>query len=76
MSRYEKTNEMLINFNMLSSTRCEATTQDFRKHTQILGQMKADLDVIFRRIRFEERERERERREREREKGGRIQLSA
>ncbi|XP_062621569.1 kxDL motif-containing protein 1-like [Saccostrea cucullata] len=51
LARYEKTNEMLINFNMLSSARCEATTQEFRQHTQVLGQMKADLDIIFRRIR-------------------------
>ncbi|XP_061173508.1 kxDL motif-containing protein 1-like [Saccostrea echinata] len=51
LARYEKTNEMLINFNMLSSARCEATSQEFRQHTQVLGQMKADLDIIFRRIR-------------------------
>lgn len=61
LSRYEKTNEMLINFNMLSSARCEATTQEFRQHTIVLGQMKADLDIVFRRIRYNvQRERERE----------------
>ncbi|KAK3588546.1 hypothetical protein CHS0354_028964 [Potamilus streckersoni] len=52
LSRYEKTNEMLINFNILSASRFDVTTQEFRKHTQLLFEMKKDLDVIFRRIRI------------------------
>ncbi|XP_021368610.1 kxDL motif-containing protein 1-like [Mizuhopecten yessoensis] len=52
LSRYEKTNEMLINFNMLSSTRFDATSQSFRNHTLLLYDMKKDLDVVFRRIRI------------------------
>ncbi|XP_033750258.1 kxDL motif-containing protein 1-like isoform X1 [Pecten maximus] len=51
LSRYEKTNEMLINFNMLSSSRFDATSQAFRAHTLLLYDMKKDLDVVFRRIR-------------------------
>ncbi|XP_060080793.1 kxDL motif-containing protein 1-like [Ylistrum balloti] len=51
LSRYEKTNEMLINFNMLSSTRFDATSQAFRSHTLLLYDMKKDLDAVFRRIR-------------------------
>lgn len=52
LSRYEKTNEMLINFNLLSLSRYEATSQEFKKHTQVLYEMKKDLDNVFRRIRF------------------------
>ncbi|XP_041362554.1 kxDL motif-containing protein CG10681-like [Gigantopelta aegis] len=51
LTRYEKTNEMLINFNMLSAQRCETTSQDFKKHTQMLYEMKKDLDIVFKRIR-------------------------
>lgn len=51
LGRFEKTNEMLINFNMLSSGRYEATLKEFQKHTQLLFDMKKDLDSIFRRIR-------------------------
>ncbi|CAG2240966.1 BORCS4 [Mytilus edulis] len=51
LSRYEKTNEMLINFNLLSLSRFEATSQEFKKHTQVLYEMKKDLDSVFRRIR-------------------------
>ncbi|KAL5004485.1 hypothetical protein ScPMuIL_017941 [Solemya velum] len=52
LSRYEKTNEMLINFNMLSSSRYETASHDFSKHTLILSEMKRDLDSIFKRIRI------------------------
>ncbi|CAL1528726.1 unnamed protein product [Lymnaea stagnalis] len=51
LSRFEKTNEMLINFNILSSGRYEATLRDFQKHTQLLSEMKKDLDTVFKRIR-------------------------
>lgn len=53
LSRFEKTNEMLINFNMLSSSRFETTSQEFKRHTMLLYDMKKDLDVVFRRIRSE-----------------------
>jgi hypothetical protein len=51
MCRFEKTNEMLLNFNRLSDSRFETTQTDFRKHIQLLQQTKNDLDIIFRRIR-------------------------
>ncbi|XP_046348999.1 kxDL motif-containing protein 1-like [Haliotis rufescens] len=51
LSRFEKTNEMLINFNMLSSSRFETTSQEFKRHTMLLYDMKKDLDIVFRRIR-------------------------
>ncbi|XP_076465089.1 uncharacterized protein LOC143296938 isoform X2 [Babylonia areolata] len=51
LQRFEKTNEMLINFNQLSSTRYEASVKDFQQHTQLLYDMKKDLDSIFKRIR-------------------------
>ncbi|GFO31882.1 kxdl motif-containing protein 1-like [Plakobranchus ocellatus] len=52
LGRFEKTNEMLINFNMLSAGRYEATVKEFQKHTQLLFEMKKDLNGIFRRIRM------------------------
>ncbi|CAG5116563.1 unnamed protein product [Candidula unifasciata] len=51
LSRFEKTNEMLINFNILSANRFEVTVKDFQKHTQLLFDMKKDLDTVFKRIR-------------------------
>jgi len=51
MSRFEKTNEMLLNFNRLSDARYEQTQTDFRKHIHLLHDMRKDLDNIFRRIR-------------------------
>ncbi|RUS80182.1 hypothetical protein EGW08_012071 [Elysia chlorotica] len=51
LGRFEKTNEMLINFNMLSSGRYEATLKEFQQHTQLLFDMKKDLNSIFRRHR-------------------------
>ena len=53
LSRYEKTNEMLINFNILSSGRFQTTQQTFVKHTELLSDMKADLDSVFKRIRYD-----------------------
>ena len=51
LSRFEKTNEMLLNFNQLSASRYETTCQEFNKNTALLTDMKKDLDAIFRRIR-------------------------
>jgi len=51
MSRFEKTNEMLLNFNRLSDARYELMQTDFRKHIHLLHEMRKDLDNIFRRIR-------------------------
>ena len=51
MSRFEKTNEMLSNFNNLSAARYEKTLEQYKDHTQTLLEMKKDLDSIFRRIR-------------------------
>ncbi|KAH9505092.1 KxDL motif-containing protein 1 [Bulinus truncatus] len=52
LARFEKTNEMLINFNMLSLSRYEATLKHFHKHTVLLSDMKKDLDTVFKRIRL------------------------
>lgn len=52
LSRFEKTNEMLINFNILSGNRFAVTSQVFKKHTTLMYDMKKDLDVIFKRIRI------------------------
>lgn len=51
LGRFEKTNEMLSNFNSLSSQRYNNVQQQFASHTQLLLDMKADLDAIFRRLR-------------------------
>lgn len=51
LSRFEKTNEMLINFNILSANRFALTSQQYRRHTQLMYDMKRDLDSIFKRIR-------------------------
>ncbi|NXF26933.1 KXDL1 protein, partial [Rhodinocichla rosea] len=61
LDRFEKTNEMLLNFNNLSSVRMQQMSERFLHHTRTLVEMKKDLDSIFRRIRWETgRERARE----------------
>ncbi|NWQ91743.1 KXDL1 protein, partial [Burhinus bistriatus] len=51
LDRFEKTNEMLLNFNNLSSVRMQQMNERFLHHTKMLVEMKKDLDSIFRRIR-------------------------
>lgn len=51
LDRFEKTNEMLINFNGLSNVRLQQVNEHFLVHTRTLVEMKRDLDSIFRRIR-------------------------
>ncbi|XP_017545790.1 kxDL motif-containing protein 1 isoform X1 [Pygocentrus nattereri] len=51
LDRFEKTNEMLINFNGLSNVRLQQMNDRFLLHTRTLVEMKKDLDSIFRRIR-------------------------
>lgn len=51
LQRFEKTNEMLVNCNALSQSRLKQANEDFRKHCKVLGDMKKDLDYIFRKIR-------------------------
>lgn len=51
LDRFEKTNEMLLNFNNLSSVRLSQMTERYLNHTRALVEMKKDLDSIFRRIR-------------------------
>lgn len=52
LGRLEKTNEMLINCNALSATRFAIASQEVKKHTQLLFDLKKDLDSVFKRIRF------------------------
>lgn len=52
LDRFEKTNEMLINFNGLSNVRLQQMNDRFLLHTRTLIEMKKDLDSIFRRIRY------------------------
>ncbi|KAB0805226.1 hypothetical protein PPYR_02196 [Photinus pyralis] len=51
LQRFEKTNEMLTNCNALSASRLKAVGPEFKKHTQLLQDMKKDLDYIFKKIR-------------------------
>ncbi|XP_005279049.2 kxDL motif-containing protein 1 isoform X2 [Chrysemys picta bellii] len=51
LDRFEKTNEMLLNFNNLSNVRMQQMNERFLHHTRTLVEMKKDLDSIFRRIR-------------------------
>ncbi|KAH0625896.1 hypothetical protein JD844_034257 [Phrynosoma platyrhinos] len=50
LDRFEKTNEMLLNFNNLSGVRMQQMNERFLHHTRTLVEMKKDLDSIFRRI--------------------------
>uniref|UniRef100_G3ML35 KxDL domain-containing protein n=1 Tax=Amblyomma maculatum TaxID=34609 RepID=G3ML35_AMBMU len=52
LGKLEKTNEMLINCNALSATRFAVASQELKKHTQLLFDLKKDLDSVFKRIRF------------------------
>ncbi|XP_055626542.1 kxDL motif-containing protein CG10681 [Toxorhynchites rutilus septentrionalis] len=51
LQRFEKTNEMLLNCNALSQSRLKIASDDFKKHTKLLNDMKKDLDYIFKKIR-------------------------
>lgn len=52
LQRFEKTNEMLLNCNALSTSRLKVASDEFKKHTKLLGEMKKDLDYIFKKIRI------------------------
>ncbi|XP_045455860.1 kxDL motif-containing protein CG10681 [Melitaea cinxia] len=51
LQRFEKTTEMLTNCNQLSASRLRAASVEFKKHTQLLLDMKKDLEFIFKKIR-------------------------
>ncbi|XP_048000884.1 kxDL motif-containing protein CG10681 [Leguminivora glycinivorella] len=51
LQRFEKTTEMLTNCNQLSASRLRAASTEFRKHTQLLLEMRKDLEFIFKKIR-------------------------
>jgi hypothetical protein len=50
LQRFEKTNEMLTNCNALSANRLKTIGPEFKKHTQLLLEMKKDLDYIFKKF--------------------------
>jgi len=52
LSRFEKTNEMLVNCNALAVIRLENANRDLKKYTQQLIDMQKDLDSVFHRIKF------------------------
>ncbi|XP_028162212.1 kxDL motif-containing protein CG10681 [Ostrinia furnacalis] len=51
LQRFEKTTEMLTNCNQLSASRLRAASVEFKKHTQLLMEMRKDLEFIFKKIR-------------------------
>ena len=51
LQRYEKTNEMLSNVNIISAARLSTTRKEFKIHTQNLLEMKKEFEDIFKRIR-------------------------
>lgn len=51
LQRFEKTNEMLLNCNALSAGRIKTATDDFKKYTKLVNDMKKDLDHIFKKVR-------------------------
>lgn len=42
---------MLLNCNLLSTSRLKLASEEFKKHTKLLAEMKKDLDYIFKKIR-------------------------
>lgn len=50
LGRFEKTNEMLINCCALSGKCLEKAKKELLEHRDMIMQMKADLESIFRRI--------------------------
>nr|CAG4651284.1 EOG090X0CBU [Simocephalus serrulatus] len=50
LQRFEKTNEMLVNCNALSQVHLQKATAEFKKHVQLLNEVKKDLENIFKRV--------------------------
>lgn len=42
---------MLLNCNALSTSRLKVASEEFKKHTKLLAEMKKDLDYIFKKLR-------------------------
>lgn len=51
LQRFEKTNEMLTNCNLLSASRLKSVGPEFKKHIHTFMEMKKDLEYIFKKIR-------------------------
>ncbi len=52
LDQLDKTSEQLDGINKLSAKRYLDATRDFANHTQMLTTMKTDLDLIFKRIKY------------------------
>jgi len=52
LDQLDKTSEKLDGINKLSAKRYLDATRDFANHTQMLTTMKTDLDLIFKRIKY------------------------
>nr|CAG4649640.1 EOG090X0CBU [Scapholeberis mucronata] len=50
LQRFEKTNEMLVNCNALSQVHLQKAALEFKKHVQLLSELKKDLENIFKRV--------------------------
>lgn len=40
-----------MNCNVLTASRCKIVTEDLKKHTKLVGDMRKDLDYIFKKVR-------------------------
>ncbi len=54
----DKTSEKLDGINKLSAQRYLDATRDFSNHTQMLTTMKTDLDLIFKRIKYNKKKKQ------------------
>lgn len=51
LSRFEKTNEMLVNCNALAAIRLDHSSKDLKRHIGKLQELQKDIEGVFKRIR-------------------------
>lgn len=51
LTRFDKTNEMLVHCNHLAAARIERASRDLKQHCFQLEELKKDVDSVFKRIR-------------------------
>ena len=59
LEQLDKTNEKLDGINRISAERFLNATKEFSNHTQMLTTMKKDLDLIFKRIQYDQQKTQR-----------------
>jgi chromosome segregation ATPase len=51
LTRFDKTNEMLVHCNALAVSRIDRASRDLKHHVHELEELKKDVDSVFKRIR-------------------------